>query len=250
MTAKPSAPCIPRARLPRNGDTTNGCPLPVVEICAMILPTERNLAFWVQSIVLGAVVLGCGGNSSGNAGTCNAAAPCGGTLDGTWQMDGTCVEGDLAAYLMAMPGAPFPACGQIQTANTSMAGTASFSSGNETDNLIATFEATVAYSGACVNSTAGLSVTLSANACTGFQGSLTGRPFVSAATCSFANGDCVCSETLLGQGPTVPQAYTVSGSRIVYASGSAPMDYCVSGTTLTTRDVESHATFFNTAHKL
>jgi hypothetical protein len=124
------------------------------------------------------------------------------------------------------------------------------SSGNETDNLIATFEATVAYSGACVNSTAGLMVTLSAAGCAGFQGPLTSRPFVSAATCSFTNGDCVCSETLLGQVPTAPQAYTISGSRIVYASGGTPMDYCVSGTTLTTRDAESHATFYNTAHKL
>jgi hypothetical protein len=57
----------------------------------MILPMERNLSFLIQSIVFGAIALGCGGNSSGSAGTCNAAAPCGGTLDGTWQMDSTCV---------------------------------------------------------------------------------------------------------------------------------------------------------------
>jgi hypothetical protein len=216
----------------------------------MILPMERNLSFLIQSIVFGAIALGCGGNSSGSAGTCNAAAPCGGTLDGTWQMDSTCVEGDLIGYLTAKLGSAFPTCGQIQTANASMTGTVAFSSGNETDNLIATFEATVVYSGACVNSTVGLLVTLSANACAGFQGTLKSRPFVSAATCSFANGDCVCSETLLGQAPTAPQAYTVSGTKIVYANGGTPLDYCVSGTTLTTRDAEPQATFYNTAHKL
>jgi len=104
MTAKSSVPCIPCARLPGNGDATKEYPLPVVEICAMILPMERNLSFLVQAIVFSAIALGCGGNSSGNAGTCNAAAPCGGTLDGTWQMDSTCVEGDLAAYLAIIPG--------------------------------------------------------------------------------------------------------------------------------------------------
>jgi len=97
----------------------------------MILPMERNLSFLIQSIVFGAIALGCGGNSSGSAGTCNVAAPCGGTLDGTWQMDSTCVEGDLIGYLTARLGSAFPTCSQIQTANASMTGTVAFSSGNE-----------------------------------------------------------------------------------------------------------------------
>jgi len=211
---------------------------------------ERNLSFLIQSIVFSSIALGCGGNSGGNAGTCNAAAPCGGTLDGTWQMDSTCVEGDLAAYLAIIPGGPFPACTQVQTATAAMTGTAAFASGIETDNLTITFDASVSYSPACVGTIGGTTTALDATACAGFQQTLLNRQYVSTAACSFANGDCSCSVSLEVSAPTVPQAYTVSGSRIVYASGSAPMDYCVSGTTLTTRDVESHATFFNTAHKL
>ena len=243
-------PYIPCVRLPRNGDATNEYPLPVVEICAMILPMERNLSFLIQSIVFSSIALGCGGNSGGNAGTCNAAAPCGGTLDGTWQMDSTCVEGDLAAYLAIIPGGPFPACTQVQTATAAMAGTAAFASGIETDNLTITFDASVSYSPACVGTIGGTTTALDATACTGFQQTLLNRQYVSTAACSFEGGDCACSVSLEVNAPAAPQAYTISGSRISYANGGTPLDYCVSGTTLTTRDAESHATFYNTAHKL
>ena len=55
------------------------------------------------------------------------------------------------------------------------------------------------------------------------------------------------------QSDTTPQAYTVSGNTIVYANGSDPMGYCVSGTTLTVQGAVAglpNVTFISTAYKL
>jgi len=102
-------------------------------------------------------------------------------------------------------------------------GTAAFASGIETDNLTITFDTSVLYSPTCVGTIGGPTTALDATACTGFQQTLLNRQYVSTAACSFASGDCACSVSLEVNAPTAPQAYTISGSRIVYASGSTPL---------------------------
>ena len=72
----------------------------------------------------------------------------------------------------------------------------------------------------------------------------------STATCSLAGSNCACSVSKRLATPTTPQAYVVSGNTITYPGGGSPMDYCVSGTTLTTREVESGVAFVTILHKL
>ncbi len=217
-------------------------------VCAFLSHMGKRGYFLVQWVFLGAVALGCSSKDSSGA-TCNAAAPCGGTLDGTWQIDGTCVEGDLPAYLAVMRRHP-SACGNVfQTATADTVGTATFANGMETDDLAITLDAQAVYTAACVHAMIGTTTNLDANTCIAFQQPLIDNGFFSGATCSFAGGNCDCAVSVVAHSPTTPQGYAISGTQIVYTDGS-PMDYCVSGTTLTVRDVAPDATFFNTAHKL
>ena len=219
------------------------------KVCASLSHMGKRACLLVQWAFLGVVVLGCSGKDSSGA-TCNAAAPCGGTLDGTWQIDGTCVEGDLPAYLAARKRQP-SACGNaFQTATASLAGTITFANGMEADNLIFTFDAQAIYTAACVHAITGTTASLDANACISLQQTLINNGTFTGVTCSFAGENCACSGSILAEPATAQEAYAISGTQIVYADGSSSLDYCVSGTTLSTRDVEPDATFFNTAHKL
>ena len=198
---------------------------------------------------------GTGSNvgGSGNTGntTCSAAAPCGGTVDGTWQLDGVCVEGNLVAAMNATSGLPAACSTLFQTATLSGTGTVTFANGTETDNITQDMTTTAVYTSACASAIAGTAVTLNASLCATMQSSAAGQTGVTSASCSFVGSNCNCS--IVYQSVTATsQAYSISGSTIMYTNGSDPIDYCVSGTTLTARQVQTNLnglTFVSTLHK-
>jgi hypothetical protein len=193
---------------------------------------------------------GGSGGTGGGTGSCNLNTTCGGTLDGTWQIDTTCVVGNVVDMLSGQENLPSACSNLFQTGTLSATGTVMYASGMETDNLTMTIHATVLYTSACVSALDNTTVTLTAAMCTSLQSGLLNGGHFSAATCSFTGGNCACSVVSQQQTPTTPLAYTVSGSRISYANGSSPMDYCVQGSTMSLQSVESGVTIFNTAHKL
>ena len=214
--------------------------------------TKTNAA--LVSLAFSATVIcacgGGGGSGGGAPGSCKMTPNCGGTLDGTWQIDTTCVEGSIVKMMADQQNLPSACNSLFQTATLSLTGTAAFANGMETDNLTMTIDATVLYTSACVSAIGGTTVTLTAALCSSLQSKLLSSGDFSSASCSFTGGNCACSVASQKQSPTTAQAYTVSGSQISYPSGSAPMDYCVEGTTLTVRQLDSGLTLFNTAHKL
>jgi hypothetical protein len=208
----------------------------------------------VSLVFLATAICACGGGSGGGggggAGSCNMNPTCGGTLDGTWQMDTTCAEGDVAQMMAGQLSLPAACNGLFQTATLSLTGTAKFANGMETDNLTMTTDAKVLYTPACVGAISRTTVTLTADICTTMQSNLLKNGTFSSASCAFTGGNCACSVSNQQQSPGTPVAYTVSGGTISYTDGSSPMNYCVQGTTLTARQLDSGLTLFNTAHKL
>ena len=214
---------------------------------------RANMLPWT-CFILSLLMVACGGNSSSpTGGTCTGTATCGGTLDGTWRFDTTCVAGNLPAALASAGNYP-PACsGLFQTAIPSVSGTVNFANGTETDTMTITMDVTLLYTSACMSAAAGSTVTANASICALLGPSLIGQGGFTSATCSFASGGCACSGTIDSPADTTPQAITVSGHTITYANGSDPMDYCVAGTELTTSGGAAglpNVTFVTTAHKL
>jgi hypothetical protein len=181
---------------------------------------------------------GCGGGSG--AGSCGAAPTCGGALDGTWTITSTCIEGDPDRGLAATAdnGNPVPAaCNSLfQGFTVDVQGSVTIANNVETDNVTLTMSGKAVYSSACVSALSGTSVTLTASLCTALQSSLTSGGDFNSATCAFAGTTCTCDVVKSEVAPTTPQPFTVSGSHITYANpASTPMDYCVTGTTMTVR---------------
>ena len=174
---------------------------------------------------------GSGGSSSG--GTCSGAVVCGGALDGTWQIDTMCVQGDWAAAMSAQMGLPAACNGVLRSVAIDHAsGTLSYSAGTETANITMTVTVDFLYTQACVATFSGVTGTLDANMCASFQQAILSDGQFSKATCSYSNAGCRCVETG-DQKTSNTTLYTVSSNNIVYSDGSEPMGYCVSGSTLT-----------------
>jgi hypothetical protein len=196
------------------------------------------------SAVLASV--GCSSSSTSNAGgTCSAAAPCGGTLDGTWTVTSVCAEGNLAATMNQQLGLPAACDNTFQSVTLGASGTVTFANGMETDNLTQTMDANLVFTAACESAVANQTVTLTSSTCTTIQQSLTSASSsFTTANCSLSNGSCVCTASYDQQSSTTPASYTVSGSIVTY-TGTDPdpsIDYCVSGTTLTARQALSGVT--------
>ena len=184
---------------------------------------------------------GAGGSSAGGTGgggTCSGAAPCGGALDGTWQMDSVCT-GDLTPATRAQLGLPAECSDSLESVSIdSMRGTLTYSVGTESSDLTMTLTMQLLFTQACLNAMAGTPVTLNASTCTSMQQSLASSGKYSTATCSYSSAACRC--VVSGdQSSTNSTAYTVAGDSIVYTDGSDPVSYCVSGTTLTERQTSS-----------
>jgi hypothetical protein len=186
-------------------------------------------------LVGGTGALGCGGGSGGG-GTCNAVSPCGGSVEGSWQIETTCAEGDLDAAMLASASAPSACNSLFQDFALDSAGTVTFSNGTENDDVTMSMKGNVVYTPACLSALGGgAAVTLTTTSCANVGSGLTSSGQFSSATCSLANGACACAVVMTKTARTT-QAYAISGTQITYQDPKqSPMDYCVSGTTMTVR---------------
>ena len=195
--------------------------------------------YLVVLIGLGAITMtavGCGGGS-GSGGTCSGVAPCGGTLDGTWAIDSMCITGDVVAVVTADMSLPSACSSMVSSfAFEDPSGTVTYAGGNETADFTVTMSMDMQITQACASALAGSAVTMNAAMCSSMQQSLLSNGSYSSVTCSLAGSTCRCTakQDKASSGVT---GYTVSGNTIQYTDGSDPMDYCVSGATMTDRQV-------------
>jgi hypothetical protein len=175
----------------------------------------------------------CGNSDDNNKGaTCTVPAACGGTLDGTWQVDSICIQGDLEASLFAGSGLPAACNNLFRLVSYGCSGTVTYANGIQTSNVTSTISAEALYTQACVTATRGASATLDAAICTAFQQSYIASGIFTSANCAYSGEGCRCA--LAGQSTdTSAVSYTVSNNQIVFTNGDPPIAYCVSGTTMT-----------------
>jgi hypothetical protein len=182
------------------------------------------------------------GNSDDNAkgATCAAPPACGGALDGTWQVDSICIQGNLVAVENANSGLP-TACNTLyQSASYSSSGTVTYANGTQTANVTSTSSTEALYTQACATAILGVSTTLDASTCASLQQSNIDSGQYTSATCTYSSEGCRCA--LNSQSTdTSAVSYTISGNRIVFTNGDPPLDYCVSGKAMT------FSTSYNTA---
>ena len=220
----------------------------------------------IQSILLLVFSWGCETGATSGTGTntgtgtdtstttvnCKVPASCGGAVDGTWQIDSTCVVGDVAAVVGAKLGLP-PACNDAyKSGTTSSTGTLSFAGGNKTDNVTTTTNLVAKITSACASAAIGTPMTLSAALCPLLQTALTDPSTGTTATCTFAGANCNC--TVVRQTTSTAQAaYSMLGNSLTFTNGDNPMDYCVTGTSMTASQASTDLnglTLVYTLHKV
>jgi hypothetical protein len=197
----------------------------------------RRLGVLLGFGVLPMVGVGCGGGS-GKGGVCIGLDPCGGDIEGTWAIDSLCIQGDVIASVTASMNMPAACNGALKDFTfENPTGTVSYAGGYESANVTVATSVEMDINSACASALSGTPVTVDATLCSLLQGNLLGSnsPY-SGATCTFGSGACQCA--LQGEeASTDVTGYTVSGHTITYTDGSAPADYCVSGTQLTESQV-------------
>jgi hypothetical protein len=197
-------------------------------------------------------VASCGGSEDDGdkASSCGSFTACGGSIDGTWQIDGTCMAGDLAAALKSGMNLP-SACSDLITSVTQVTtGSVTFASGTETNNVTTTVTERINYTSACVSAMTKQNVVLDASACSQLQSSVSSSTSGASATCALVGNSCGCSVTLTSA-DTSTSTYTVSGNTLVPGDGTDPVSYCVSGSTLKITQASSDLpgmTLFVTLH--
>jgi hypothetical protein len=221
---------------------------------ALMVGMARTILFLGGIMVAGAWAWGCGGSDKGSGATCTSPAACGGTPDGTWQIDSVCTEGDLAGAIASMQNLA-AACRQMfQSATMTGTGTVTLANGVETDNVTQKFVVTGVCTPECFTAMSQVSMALNSTICSALGQQMTGSNGITAASCSLSGANCACSITYEQQAPTTPQPYTISGNTLTYTSSDqAPLTYCVAGTTLTGSQTVtglSGVTLHTTLHKL
>jgi hypothetical protein len=226
----------------------------------------KHYLYMTQSVLLMVLSWGCDNGTSNGTGTntstgtdtstatgsCSVPASCGGAVDGTWQIDSTCVVGDVAAVLVARLDMP-PACNDAyKSGTTTSTGTLSFDGGNKSDNVTTTTSMVAEITSACASAFTGMTVTLSAAACPLLQTYLTDSNTGTTATCTFTSPNCNC--TVVQQTTSTAQAsYSIAGNSLTFLNDAKPLDYCVSGTTMTASQASTDLnglTFVYTLHKI
>jgi len=94
-------------------------------------------------------------------------------------------------------------------------------------------------------------MTLSTALCPLLQTYLTDPSTGTTATCTFTGTDCNCT-VVQETTSTAQAAYAMSGNSLTFTNGDNPMDYCVSGTSMTTSQASTGLnglTFVYTLHK-
>jgi len=105
---------------------------------------------------------------------------------------------------------------------------------------------------ACASAATGTALTLSAALCPLLQTYLTDPSTGTTATCTFTGTNCNC--TVVQQTTSTAQAaYSMAGNSLTFTNGDNPINYCVSGTSMTTSQASTDLnglTFAYTLHKL
>ena len=151
---------------------------------------------------------------------CSALAPCGGALDGTWQVSGGCVAFTQVNTLRDV-------CSGASVRGTGTAsGRVSFAGGTMTRNVNIDWRGTVNVPVDCARLVGGCGVVQS-----------TIRGYVPGATVSCpgdGSGGCACSLSIVAT-ITDSSAYRIEGNQIVRADGRR-WDYCVSDASMQYRE--------------
>jgi hypothetical protein len=202
------------------------------------------------------VLLSCSGKSDSSGGSCGSFSACGGNLDGTWQFDDLCTEGDLVAALNSDLSSMPAACqNMIKTVTMDVSGTVTYSSGVETADLELISRFTAVYPQECLSALEESPVAASAEYCSALAEDMTsaGADDGTSATCTVADSGCSCAATLSQSSEPEAHNYTIQGNTLVYDDDdSIPAEYCVQGDRLTRRSTDSEygISMIATAHRI
>jgi hypothetical protein len=199
---------------------------------------NMNAAIWIGT--LSSMIAACGGGGNGTGGSgeaCKAATPCGGDIEGTWEVTSVCPNGDLSTMVSSMgSGEELPTtCRDLfQNFTIDMAGTITFADGTMISDLVTTVKGREHLTPACMTSLLGSTVpSFTPSSCSEMENELTKGDTSNSATCAAKAGSCDCDITAVSSGTKKEHAYTLSDNQMVDPTGQDdPMGYCVSGTTL------------------
>jgi hypothetical protein len=153
-------------------------------------------------------------------------------VDGSWIIDSTCTEGDLRGFASATADLSAGCDNAYQSSTLTSTGTLAFANGTETVDVTMTIDSTVVYTPVCIG--AGTAVTVDADTCTTLEGVISGSAVNTTASCQLTGGNCNCQVTKTMPASAKTLTYSTAGGAITYSNGDPQMDYCISGTSMTT----------------
>jgi hypothetical protein len=190
---------------------------------------------WVLFVVL--LAAGCSSKGGEEDGACLSFKVCGGTPDGSWQLDSVCIDAEVSGAF----GAQWPqtSCRDaIKSNNISMTGTLTFASGSATWNVTTSENWRGIYSIPCMSDIQGASVTQADRTqCLIQQGWLESPGLFSSVTCTILDENCDCSMSYSGTN-TSTAPYTIQEATIVFSDGTPPADFCAKNDSLVLRQAD------------
>jgi hypothetical protein len=176
-------------------------------------------------LVLTAPLAACGGSSDDDdGGECGAVQGCGGDVVGVWSVNDLCVTN-------APPSDQAECAGAISYGQVDATGQIEFTAdGRLSTSLTLSMHVTYNFTGECLAAQIGRPVVVDQALCDGIEQQLSGTAMVTAASCSFSGGACVCPATF-DTTTENESTYSISGTNLVGDDGELN-PYCVSGDTL------------------
>jgi len=152
---------------------------------------------------------------------------CGGDVEATWAIDGSCIDGNLVAALNLNPVLPPDCQGMYKSFTGAMSGTVSFAAGSASVDTKLTIGYEVIIDGACA--AAYKLAPLDAVNCSDLGPSMVpvivaDQPHTTA--CALEGSNCHCS-SIDEVATKEDRAYAITGSSIKYTGSNFPLDFCV-----------------------
>jgi hypothetical protein len=209
--------------------------------------TRKHLAWGHCLFWLLAIASGCSSHSY--AGHCPGFQQCGGNIEGSWAISGSCVEGALTEAANINPKLPLACQGMYQAVAGTMSGTVTFNAGAAAIDTKMTITCQISADAACA-ATQGIA-SIDASNCVALGPALVFNQFHQSVTCTFADNRCKCwaTDVFVTQ---ESRTYTVAGASISYTGSDYPLDFCVDGTTLHGRQFDGNlvSTIFIDANRV
>ncbi len=172
-----------------------------------------HLGVWWSGCFL---MMGCGG-SPATEDECTAFKPCGGQLEGTWQLDESCFLTDPLEQLELQP----EVCEEYyQEVSYQISGTLSFEAQTFTPNLQQTRTLLVRITSDCRGTR------IDEAECASIEGEFRASDRPTVANCSVAEGACHCRTTTT-ESLVEPETYALEGSKMRRLASGELSDYCV-----------------------